>query len=173
VWLVPITFTGLTQRSVPMAGPYLNNLYRVACFFTERVPAWSEYYFQALPAGSYEWITLAETDYSTLEPFGHRTRLHRMLSETDGRQGTRLRQRMAEFIKHRHKSLHPQQPQLEAVRFVVVSYETGKELAQSRGPWMQQPFDDIPRDRRHVVATHFFDGRPPIETAGQPVPGMP
>ena len=72
-WLWPIVWVGLTHRDATGMGNVLNNNYRIACLFTHRVKNWTEYYFQLKLVDGEVWLNTEESDYSRMEPFGHRT----------------------------------------------------------------------------------------------------
>ena len=169
IWLIPVACVGLTERSVPYAPVYLKNLHRVSCLFTKSVSGWNSFYFQAQLKNSYEWITLDEADYSRMQPFGHCTRFHRMLDQSNHqRHGMLQRQRMAEFIKRRYEELYPDS-EVEAVRYIVVVFQTSGELVKPKGRWVHEPLDSIPIEERRLLSSHYFDGRSPRNGLGEAV----
>jgi hypothetical protein len=161
LWLVPISWVGLTDRPPAFAPVYLQHLYRVACLFTERVGGWSDYYFQVQLEGSESWVTAVQEDYARMKPFGHRTRLHRMLTiSRRNERGTIQREQMARFIKTRFEELYPDRPRVVGLRFIHVFYRTGEpELAHPRGRWERPPLAAVDRRRGEVLSSHFFDER--------------
>lgn len=169
-WLAPIAWVGLTREPVPFTGRWLNNNYRVSCLFPEAVAGWTSYYLQARLEDSLEWRPLRETDYTQMEPFGHRTRLDRMLGQSvDEPHGMLQRQRIAEFVKTRYERLHPSGPRVDAVRFVYVRFPVGDSLLLAPGPWRKPSLDSLPdRYRPRVFSTHRFDGSLPRDRGGRP-----
>lgn len=173
LWIVPMWVEGTQKqrvynhywRSFPPAvqkwardyPPFLSNLSRVACLFTKSVPAWGDWYFQIRFKRRIEWVTLEESDYSTLEPFGHHTRLNLMLSKSLPGDDSVQRQAMAEFIADRYYELNPESPPIEAVRFVRVIHRSNATLAAEKGPWRKRPLEDY-ADRRIIVdSTHVLE----------------
>lgn len=173
LWLLPIVYVGMTGRQIPLeaftrmgfpsrasreSASYLNNMYRIACLFPDRVSNWSNFYYLVRLEGEERWTSVPEEDYGRLKPFGYRTRLKRMLDlARDNENGPRLRQDMAAFIKQRYERLHPGEPRVEAVRFVRVFYKVGSpELASPIGRWVNPPFEIIPESQQQIVSTHTF-----------------
>jgi hypothetical protein len=166
LWLIPILYVGFMKKDLNFLGNYLTNLHRCACLFTERVGVWSNYYFQARLEGSDEWIEVPHEHVSTLQPFGHRTRMTAMIGQTSA--AMHIRQGMAEFIKKRREWLYPDDPKVEAVRFIRVTYRSGSEIATPAGHWKIPPLEEIAPNRRRALTTHFFDGREAIDHVQRP-----
>ncbi|MDJ0729558.1 MAG: hypothetical protein QNJ33_06145 [Crocosphaera sp.] len=158
IWLLPIFWVGFTKRSVPNAGNFFNDLYRVSCLFTHRVSYWNNSYIQVQLEGSESWLTPPESDFAKMTPFGHRTRLHRMLNEFRDRKTTdRLWGDMAEFVKVRFESRYPELSEVKAVRFVLVRYDVGSEIAKPSGHWQKPPYDQTNPKNRYLLAKYQFD----------------
>lgn len=151
------SFPAVLQEWAREYPPFLSNLSRVACLFTTRVPAWGDWYFQIRFKRRSEWVTLEESDYSVLEPFGHHSRLNLMLSKSQGGDDSPQRQAMAAFIRDRYNELNPGSPPIEAVRFVRVIYRSNEALAARKGPWRKQALTGFESRRIHVDSTHVVD----------------
>ncbi|MGE0269264.1 MAG: hypothetical protein AB7S78_12505 [Candidatus Omnitrophota bacterium] len=173
LWLLPIAYVGLSGRQIPLeaftragfskaasrnAANYLNNMYRIACLFPDRVKAWGNYYYLVRLQGQESWSSVPEEDYGRLKPFGYRTRLKRMLDlARENENALPLRQAMAGFIKQRYEQLHPLESPVEEVRFVRVTYKVGTpELAKPSGHWTVPPLETVPEDQQEIISTHLF-----------------
>ena len=169
LWVLPILWVGIThQKRVPLVGDFLNHNYGIACLFPDRSTGWNDYHFQVRLENRTKWFETPESDYTRMEPFGHRTRLHRMLG-LSARQphGMLQRQHMAEFIKTRYEYLHPESPKIAAMRFVYVHYKASDDAAKQKGRWVTPPLSAA--KRFYVRSTHYFDGRLPENSRGQRV----
>ncbi|MBZ0165160.1 MAG: hypothetical protein K8I00_00035 [Candidatus Omnitrophica bacterium] len=172
-WLVPILIVGLINKPFPyrmftgIGVPYrisrevlnfANNMYRISCLFPKRVGSWGNYYYLVLLEGEKEWVSVPEEELSRLKPFGYRTRLKRMLDDARSDQTGKLRrQAMAEFIRDRYETLHPDTPRVAAVRFMRAVYLTGSDtIAKPAGHWQRPPFHTIPTEQLRLVSTHQF-----------------
>ena len=175
LWLVPILYVGLFQKSVPfekMLGTirapeyftteisnFLNNNYRIACLFPDRVKSWSNYYFQvSLDHTGENWISLEEDAYSRMKPFGFRTRLKRMIGWTiNSDNGPALQRSMAEYVKARYEELNPKKPEVRSVRVIRIVYKSGEEeIAKPAGHWAIPPLDSIKHKKHWVTFTEEF-----------------
>jgi len=162
IWLLPILYVGLSHGAVKGAGLYLNNQYRVACLFTRSVRHWGDFYYLIHLKGDENWIVAPADMFSKMEPFGHRTRLHRLLTESMKQShGMLQRQRMASYIRRRYMQMAPGSKRINAVTFVKSYRFTGDELAQEKGHWLKRNYSQVPRNHKKVISVHFFDGRHP------------
>lgn len=160
VWLAPMTWVGLTHRSIPVAGKYLNNLYRVAGLFTKKVNNWSDYYCQIRLEGETDWRDLPES-YSAMKTFGDRSRLFFVVSNSlRAPNGMDHRQRMAEYVRQRFERDHPQFPKVLSVRFLHVTYPCGAYLVRQRRAWKTWPLAQVPQRLQRPLSMHFFNGWP-------------
>lgn len=131
---------------------YLNNLWRCACLFTNRVNRWENYYYQVQVEGSDKWITLDESNYARLKPFGYRTRLTRVMSSIQGGRYPKIRDRLADFIKRRYARVHPDQPPVVALRVKYAVYRVGDEvLLNPKGPWEIPPLEEVEESRLYQL----------------------
>lgn len=172
-WLLPIFYVGFFKRSFPLqklevlglpshaaeqVHKFANNNYRIACLFTDRVEGWGHYYFQARLVGQRQWINLDDSDYALLKPFGYRTRLHRMLSQTSiTPAGDPRRQSIAEFVKQRFETLYPEEGKIEAVRVLRAGFKSGDPaIALPAGHWAKPPLFIIPSHHYKLMFEHQF-----------------
>jgi hypothetical protein len=174
LWILPMIYMGLTHKNVPYLGKRLNINYRVACLFTRHIAYWTDPYVQVQSEGG-RWAWLDDLAYSRHRPFGHRTRLQRMIElSLAEHHGMLQRQQIAEFIQTRHQELFPDEPPIRAVRFIASYYRSGEPmLASPEGEWVRRPPEDVEPDRLKLVSTHFFDGRRPLNEQNQPTVFLP
>jgi hypothetical protein len=159
-WLLPVAQQGFTCRLINGLPKYLNDLYRVSCLFTDRVPSWSNYYLQVRLRGEMEWRDVPMEDYSSMPPFGHRTRISHLITESPARSnGEIIRQELADFIKARYELLHPMDPQVAGVRYIRARYSVGEPIiARPAGYWKVWPLETVEEWRRQIVFTRSFEG---------------
>ena len=174
LWLVPISWVGVANQSLPQAGKFLGNQYQIAALFTNRVPHWIEFYIE-VQIGN-EWVSSPQSHYSSIKMSGEKTRFDRMLSDWFPRKslppghGMAQRQKMAQFVRQRHHELFPELGPVSGVRFVYVLFPSSERLASEKHSWYEWPLERISKNNHQVFSTHFFDGRPPVDREGQPHP---
>lgn len=163
-WIVPLLYVNLSKQEIAFFPRTLTYFQRVGLLFTDGIERWPNYYIQALPENSQDWITLPENDYFRLQPFGYRTRLNQMLlpfvQYAYGYQHwhtTRMErnEEVAVWIKNRYEKLYPYQPRLKAVRIVLAWYDMN-ESTPVYGHWRQPPLESFPKDKVSVLSTHNF-----------------
>lgn len=171
VWLIPITWVGLSHKSVAGAGNYLNNQYRVASLFTRRCPSWSEYYYLIHLEGSSRWTVVPESYLCKMQPIGFQSRLQRYVADSLGQHhGVYQRQRLAVFVRKRFiRGFRPRR-KVNAVCFIEAQYPTGDAMASQLGSWERKEFSEIPKIRKQVISIHFFDKRTPVNGRGEKLP---
>lgn len=161
VWLLPITWTGLTKRPVPFVGVYANDMYRVASLFTKRLQGSVDYYFQVRFEDDWDWTNLSKREFSSIIMSGNRTRLDRMLQDSVySPRGMQQRQRLADYIKAQYEQRYPDRPKIEAFRYLVVFFPVGEMMISQKGRWVEWPIDKIPESQQRELSVHYFDGRP-------------
>ena len=67
LWLVPISWVGVANQSLPQAGKFLGNQYQIAALFTNRVPHWIEFYIE-VQIGN-EWVSSPQSHYSSIKMY--------------------------------------------------------------------------------------------------------
>ena len=119
-----------------------------------------EYYIQVQFEDSGPWFEVPEEDYSQMKPFGHYTRLRRIISYPyDASSSFKRREAIAYFVKKRFKELYPVSPEIRNVRFVGVSFPVGSSIAKPQGGWVKIPLAKISPERQVVYSTHVVYDR--------------
>jgi len=163
LWLLPVMYTGLVNRDVLLLPRTLCYLHRISFLFTHGTPVWTNYYIQGLPEDSNAWVTLPESDYFRLQPFGYRTRLHAVLSaklqhyalgypQGQGQQQAREAE-LARWISQRYNSTRQRSQGLEAVRFMFANSPLGDNASIS-GHWRKPALDSFQKRKIHVLSVH-------------------
>ncbi len=161
VWLLPISWVGMTKQRVPLVGTYANDMYRVASLFTKRLQGSVDYYFQVQFEDGWEWVNIPKRDYASIIMSGNRTRLDRMLQDSVySPRGMKQRQLLAEYVKAQYERRNPEHSKIESFRYVVVLFPVGNKLASQKRGWTEWPIETIPEEQQRELSVHFFDGRP-------------
>jgi hypothetical protein len=161
LWLLPILWTGITNRNVPLTTTWMQQQYRVACLFVDSVKAWSTYFVQVQHQGSTAWIELDLRGVFDMTVFGFRSRLHAILEETYLQPRGELRlDAIAEFIRRRYEQQHLLGPRLAALRFVNVSW-TVRELARETGAFSKGTLADWVFRDWLILGEKRWDGKRP------------
>lgn len=152
-WLIPVFWHGAVSRK-PLPGDlrFLHNCHDIACLFTTRPSSWNAYYVQVRSPGVPDWQTLDTREYFPMQPFGHRTRLHRFLIDW-GNKGQRGRDEVAAFIFRRHRELHPDRRQPNELRFVWTWFAPLTDRPPA-GRWNPPPVEQLPGNRMRILSTH-------------------
>ena len=151
-WILPLSYQVFT--SVPPKGFPLTwwHVCQVSCLFPRRVAQWPTHYFQVMLPNDDRWLTLPEEAYSTMRPFGHRTRLQYFL---DRAQNVRARDALAVWVRTRYLALHPDGPKPRAVRFVYGFWRPSGGVPA--GHWRTPPLESFPSRDIVVFYTRPFD----------------
>lgn len=154
LWLIPVFWHGAVSRK-PLPGDlhYLHTCHDIACLFTTRPTSWNAYYVQVRGRGRPDWQTLDSREYFPMQPFGHRTRLHRYLLDWGGKGGQRGREEVADFIFQRHRELHPDRPQPDELRFVWTWFAPLTDRPPA-GKWDPPPVEKLPANRMRILSLH-------------------
>lgn len=151
---------GLTHeplsRHIPTTLMYFHN---VSCLFTHSAERWSFYNIQVLVDGRDDWITLPDESFSPMTPFGHRSRLDRMIGQfsiNPKHLGDRQKTELSQWVKARYEELHPADGTVKAVRYTYISFPVGEELAAERGPWVKRTPEEFAPGRLGTFATVRF-----------------
>lgn len=161
VWLLPITWVGMTKKSVPLVGTYANDMYRVASLFTKRSQGPVDYYFQVQFEDGWDWENISKRDYSKIIMSGNRTRIDRMLQDSVySPRGMKQRQQLAEYIKEQYERQHPDHSKIDSFRYLIVFFPVGEMLVNRKGGWTEWPIEKIPEKQQTELSVHYFDGRP-------------
>lgn len=153
-----MTWVGLTNRSIPGAGVYLNYMWRVAALFPRRSRWWDNYFFEVRLDGDSLWREVPDSDLGTMRPFGAGTRLHRIMAQGGGDSNrAEVLRSVALYIKGRHEHLHPDLPPVSEVRFVRQRFPVGSpETARNPGPWMIPKLEEVPPEQRTIWRHYRF-----------------
>lgn len=158
LWAFPVLWHGVSARPLPGDFRRLHICHDVACLFSERPTAWNTYFVQVRRDGPV-WETLDISPYFAMEPFGHRTRLHRFLINWGlGPPGDRRREELAQWFFARHRALFPTLVQPTALRFA--STQTVPDPARPpTGAWRPPTIDEVAPERLRVLSVHVPEAR--------------
>ncbi len=157
-WIVPILYTGLTQRKIAFFPRTIRYFQSVGNLFTHRVDVWPMPYIQVLLAGEENWKTLLEKDYFPMETFGYRTRLFEALYYATNildydRKTQATRAEIARWIAKRYAQLNPGALPVQFVRFVA-----GLHFMDPREPpaghWQPPPYESFPEEKTYILSSH-------------------
>ena len=154
LWLVPVFWHGaVSQRRLPGEPLLLHDCHNIACLFVNRPPSWNSYYVQVRSLGRPDWQTLDLAEYFPMQPFGHRTRLHRFLVAWGGSQRALGREEVAAWLFTRHQELHPQRRQPDELRFVWTWIAPDVDHPPE-GAWVAPPVEALPANRTRILSVH-------------------
>lgn len=156
LFLIPMFLRAtVLERSIPGTPRTLAKLHNIACLFEHKPEGWSSYYVQVLYPGEREWTTLDQRELFGLQPFGRRTRMHRLLIEWGAKPSERTRH-MASWVVEQHEARHPELPPVTAVRFAQ-SWTVPTRDEPPRHGWQQPEWIRVPPKQRRVVAVYMRD----------------
>jgi len=161
VWILPMGYSGLFNKDVPFFPRTLCYLQKISRLFTHSIESWQIFYLQARPENSEKWITLDETDYFRLKPFGYRTRLHQILAKTKDAEGFRrgentekLRHKeIARWVARRYAELYPDKPRIEQIR-IVCAFHNVAPKEDIKGRWFNRPLNAYSHHQKKVLYVH-------------------
>ncbi|MFO7562113.1 MAG: hypothetical protein R6X02_05690 [Enhygromyxa sp.] len=154
-WIPMLLRSTVLERPVPGTPALLTKLHEIACLFTHKPSGWSSYYVQVQQGELPVWRTLDQSELFPLEPFGRRTRMHRLLAAWQAKPGPRTED-MARWIVLRWTELHPEDPALVAIRFTRTFMVPSRDEPPQRG-WEHPDFYEVPPARRRVIASYRVD----------------
>jgi hypothetical protein len=156
LFLVPMVARS-TVHLAPLPGSpaLLSKLHAIACLFTHKPDGWSSYYVQVRHSGRTHWETLDQAELFPLQPFGRRTRMHRLLAAWKAKPSAKTKD-MARWIIERHAALHPDEPLPEAIRFGRAWVIPSRDAPPQRG-WRHPTWLEIPPKRRRVIVVYLVD----------------
>lgn len=154
LWIVPSAWHGLSRARLSFEPARLHDWHDIACLFPNRPSTWNLYYIEVRRAGHLSWEQLDEREFFALEPFGHRTRLHRYLVAwgPDRRRG---HDEVAAWLVARDREVRPGTAPIVALR-VVWTWHTPTPEDPPEGAWRQPPLAAVPPDRRRIFTLHEF-----------------
>ncbi|PRQ03225.1 hypothetical protein [Enhygromyxa salina] len=155
-FLLPM-FARSTVHPAPLPGSpgLLSQLHGIACLFTHKPEGWSSYYVQVRRADTLQWETLDQSELFELQPFGRRTRMHRLLGAWQAKPSRKTRH-MARWIIEQHAKSHPEQARPDAIRFTRAWMIPSVEQPPEHG-WVHPDWFEVPPQRRRVIVTYRVD----------------
>jgi hypothetical protein len=163
LWLVPVVWHGVVSPArIPGEPANFHRCHDISCLFIERPESRNAYYVEVRYLGQPAWETLDLAGYFDMEPFGYRTRMHRLLARWNGKK-SRGRDELAAWLYRRHAELHPERKQPIDLRFVwawtVPSVDEPPQRNARPGP-----LSEFPPERTRIMSRHA----PPKEAASAP-----
>lgn len=157
VFLIPMALRSTLSHDRPLPGApaLLDKLHSIACLFTLKPEGWSSYYVQVRYADRQRWETLDQAELFPLQPFGRRTRMHRLLVAWRAKPSARTRD-MAGWILRRHAQLHPDEPRPDAIRFARAWTIPSTDEPPQHG-WRHPTWLEIPPKQRRVIVVYLSD----------------
>lgn len=157
LFLIPMVFRA-AFHSAPLPGfpRLLSDLQALSCLFSYRPDGWSFFYVQVRRPGERGWTTIDHEELFGLEPFGHRSRLHRLLQAWKRRPGPATEE-VATWFFSAWERRYPDEPPLEAVRFAY-SWVVPDPAQPPPHGWRTPDWNGLRADRRRVIAVYE---RPP------------
>lgn len=154
LWIVPSGWHGLSRARLWFEPARLHDWHDIACLFPQRPTTWNLYYVEVRRAGYLSWEQLDEGIGFEMEPFGHRTRLHRYLVAW-GADPRRAHAEVAAWLVARDREVHPDAAPIVALRFVWTWHSPSPD-EPPEGAWKKPPLDTVPPERRRILSLHEF-----------------
>ena len=156
LFLIPMVLRSTAfQGPLPHSPALLTKLHNIACLFTHKPNGWSSYYVQIQRADAPIWQTVDQAELFPLEPFGRRTRMHRLLAAWQAKPSRRTED-MARWIVLRWVALHPEEPAPVAIRFTRAWMIPSRDEPPQHG-WVHPDWFEVPPQRRKVIVTYDVD----------------
>lgn len=158
LFLIPMALRSTLRYGEPplsVTPQVLAKLHNIACLFTTKPEGWSSYYVQVRYPGRRSWDTLEQDELFGLQPFGRRTRMHRLLVAWNAKE-SRKTEDLARWIVTQHAARHPDEALPEAIRFARAWMIPSREVPPERG-WRHPDWLEIPPKRRRVIAVYLVD----------------
>lgn len=153
LWIAPTAYHGLWRARLPGEPALLHDWHDVACLFPNRPTVWNIYFVEVRRSGRRDWEQHDETLDFGMEPFGHRTRLHRFLVNWGERDAAR--REVADYLVASDRGRHPELAPIVGLRFVWTGFVPRPD-DMARGPWRRPPLADVPRHQRRILATYEY-----------------
>jgi hypothetical protein len=154
-WIPMLLRSTVLQAPVAGTPALLTKLHEIACLFTHKPGGWSSYYVQIQQPELPIWQTVDQSELFPLEPFGRRTRMHRLLAAWQAKASPRTED-MARWVVLRWSALHPDEPAPVAVRFTR-AFMIPSRAEPPRGGWEHPDYFEVPPERRRVIASYEVD----------------
>lgn len=151
--IVPVFWRGVVnERPIPGMPRLLDEIQGISCLFSERPNVWHFVYIQVRRGDGHGWVTVPQEDFFPLEPFGHRTRLHRFLLNQKMKE-TRLTKELAVWFYERWPEVYPGESMPLEVRFAY-SYVEPQVDDPPEGKWEIPEWSSLARNRRQVIGSY-------------------
>jgi hypothetical protein len=154
-WLPMLARSTVLHAPLPGSPAVLNKLHAIACLFTDKPQAWNTYFVQVRYDARNVWVDLDVSESFSLEPFGRRTRMHRLLVAWQPKP-SKKHEELARWLLVREAVLHPDRPQPIAIRFARGWTIPDPEHPPQHG-WRAPTWLELPPRNRRVFATYTRD----------------
>jgi hypothetical protein len=140
----------ISPAPLPGSPQLLDKVHSIACLFTRKPDGWSSYYVQVRYPDRMVWETVEQSELFSLQPFGRRTRMHRLLVAWQAKPDRRTAD-LARWIVVQHGERHPERPLPVAIRFTRAWMIPSRDAPPQHG-WQHPDWQDTsPRSRRVIV----------------------
>lgn len=156
LFLIPMVLRAtVLPRPLPGTPALLDKLHNIACLFTSKPNGWSSYHVQIQRADTLAWQTLDQAELFPLEPFGRRSRMHRLLAAWNAKPSRRT-EHMARWILTRWLELHPDELPPIAIRFTRAWTFPSRDQPPQHG-WVHPDYFEAPPKQRKVIVSYSVD----------------
>lgn len=156
LFLIPMFLRStVADAPLPRFPALLVKLQNIACLFTHKPEGWSSYYVQARTRHSRLWQTLDQAELFPLQPFGRRSRMHRLLVAW-GAEPSAKTEDMARWIVKRQIELRPNDPRPAEIRFARAWMIPSRDDPPQQG-WRHPNWREVPPQRRRVIVSYDVD----------------
>ena len=150
LFLLPMMYRAvINPRPLPGTPRLFADLQALSCLFSYKPNGWAFFYIQVRYPGEQSWTTLDNEELFPLEPFGYRTRLHRLLQHWKRKPGKGPDEFAAWFFP-RWEQLHPDEEQPQYVR-LAWSWHVPDAAHPPQGRWRIPDWNSLRADRRRVI----------------------
>lgn len=141
-----------TIHPAPLPGTpqLLDKLQSIACLFTHKPEGWSSYYVQVRYPDRLAWETVEQSELFSLQPFGRRTRMHRLLVAWQAKPGRKTKD-LARWIVLQNAARQPERPLPSAIRFTRAWMIPSRDAPPQHGWRHPEWHETSPRSRRVIV----------------------
>lgn len=156
LFLIPMFLRSTVgDAPLPRFPAVLLKVQTIACLFTHKPDGWSSYYVQVRAQDSPLWQTLEQAELFPLQPFGRRTRMHRLLAAWGAKPSAKTED-MARWIIARQLELHPNDPRPVELRFTRTWMIPSRDEPPRAG-WRHPEWTEVPPQRRRVIVSYRVD----------------
>ncbi len=143
----------------------LADVQNIACLFSYKPKVYNSYYAQIRRERSTVWETVDQRELFPLQPFGQRTRMHRLLAAW-GAKGSRKTKHLAKWILQQEEILHPEGDPIAEVRLTRawMTPELGK---PPQGHWQHPSWERVSPRQRTVIASYTKEELQRFEVKGR------